>query len=173
MDGTMNIFVGTLQCYFFSDQNYGYREQTYAKEIVFVKFCQKNDFYGQKRILKKAALIGDATAKCCCCLLLLCENCLFIHKKTRIIRFIFIPDSWLRVQKQDTLKGEDGASEQFMRDVQNRALCYQIELRWRFRGMIKCFKYEKNIYGFNMQFAIILNGSKNEQVSKQSFLNFD
>ena len=36
------------------------------------------------------------------------------------------------------------------------AQCYQMELRWRFRDLIKCFKNEKNC--FNMQFAFILNG---------------
>ena len=47
--------------------------------------------------------------------------------------------------------------------------CYQMELRWRFRDLIKCFKNEKKC--FDMQFAFILNGfvPKNEQVTKQSF----
>lgn len=34
--------------------------------------------------------------------------------------------------------------------------CYQMELRWRFRDLIKCFKNEKK--SFNMQFEFILNG---------------
>ena len=37
----------------------------------------------------------------------------------------------------------------------NWAQCYQMELRWRFRDLIKCFKSEKNC--FNMQFAFLLN----------------
>ena len=32
--------------------------------------------------------------------------------------------------------------------------CYQMELRWRFRDLIKCFNIEKS---FNMRFAFILN----------------
>ena len=36
-----------------------------------------------------------------------------------------------------------------------RAQCYQMELKWRFRDLIKFFKNEKN--GFNMQFAFIFN----------------
>ena len=34
--------------------------------------------------------------------------------------------------------------------------CYQMELEWRFRDLIKCFKNGKKC--FNMQFAFILNG---------------
>ena len=37
------------------------------------------------------------------------------------------------------------------------AQCYQMEIRWRFRDLTKCFKNEKK-NGFDMQFAFILDG---------------
>ena len=59
---------------------------------LFCKICHKKKFFGLKRRQKQHCwVIGQATAACCSntqcfCLLLLCENCLFIHKKARIIR---------------------------------------------------------------------------------------
>ena len=53
-----------------------------------------------------------------------------------------------------TMKRGSGSMERVKYDRRAHSQCYQMELRWRFRDLIKCFK---NGNSFNLQFTVILN----------------